>query len=129
MRRSLHVLSLCLTLAGLPFLAIAPALSAGDAAKGERTFNKCKACHSLEAGKNKIGPSLHGLFGRTAGTVEGFKYSQAMADSGVVWDEETISEYLADPKWFIPGNKMTFVGVRDEDDRQDVIAYLKGATK
>lgn len=129
MHRSLHVLSLCFVLAGLSLLADAPALAAGDAAKGQKTFNKCKACHSLEAGQNKIGPSLHGLFGRTAGTVEGYKYSQAMADSGVVWGEKTISEYLADPKGYIPGNKMTFVGVREEDERQDVIAYLKGATQ
>lgn len=129
MRLTVRVLSFALALAGLSLSAVAPASAAGDAAKGEKVFAKCKACHSLEAGQNKIGPSLHGVFGRTAGTADGFKYSPAMKDSGVVWDEKTISEYLADPKGFIPGNKMTFVGVRKDDERQDVIAYLKEATQ
>ena len=101
----------------------------GDAAKGEKVFNKCKACHTLEAGKNKIGPSLHGLIGRAAGTAEGFKYSDAMAGSGLTWDEATLDQYLADPKGFIPGNKMVFVGVKKDDQRADVIAYLKEATQ
>jgi cytochrome c len=120
-------------LAGIATLAVALALSAasalaeGDPAKGERVFAKCKACHTLD-GKNRVGPTLAGVFGRTAGKVEGFKYSDAMAGSGVVWDEETIEKYLENPKEFVPGNKMIFPGLKKEDDREDVIAYLKQAT-
>jgi cytochrome c len=106
-----------------------PALAEGDAAAGEKVFNKCKACHTVEAGKNKIGPSLHGVFGRKAGSVEGFKYSDAMKNAGVTWDEKTLDEYLAAPKSFIAGNRMMFAGLTKEDDRQNVIAYLKEATK
>jgi cytochrome c len=105
------------------------ALAAGDPAQGEKVFGKCKACHTLEAGKNKIGPSLAGLFGRTAGTVEDFKYSDAMKASGIVWDEAALDNYLADPKKAIPGNKMVFPGLKKEEDRQNVIAYLAEATK
>ncbi len=98
---------------------------AGDPAKGEKVFKKCKTCHALEAGKNKIGPTLAGVMGRAAGGAEGFKYSDAMAASGIVWDEAAVDAYLADPKGFIPGNKMTFAGLKKEDDRANVIEYLK----
>lgn len=108
----------------LALLASSPTL-AGDAEKGKKVYNKCKACHSLEPGKNKIGPSLAGIVGRTAGTVEGYKYSKAMADSGIVWDDANLDAYLTKPKDFMPGNKMTFAGIKKEDQRQDVIAYLK----
>lgn len=110
-------------------LAAAPAYADGDAAAGEKVFKKCKTCHTLEAGKNRVGPTLAGVFGRTAGTLEGFKFSKAMTESGVVWDETTIAEYVADPKGFMPGNKMTFPGVKDEADRANLIAYLKEAAK
>ena len=116
------------TLFALVFAA-GPALADGDAKAGKKVFNKCKTCHALEAGKNKLGPSLNGIFGRKAGAVEGFKYSQAMLDSGVVGDEATIEAYLAKPKEYIPGNKMVFVGLKKEDDREDVIAYLKQAAQ
>jgi cytochrome c len=109
-------------------LMVAPAFAAGDAAKGEKVFAKCKACHTTEAGKNRVGPSLAGVFGRTAGTVEGFKYSDAMKNSGVVWDDETVSKYLESPKGFIAGNKMAFPGLKNQQDRDDVIAYLRQAT-
>ncbi|GAB4376645.1 MAG: cytochrome c family protein [Kiloniellaceae bacterium] len=104
-----------------------PALAEGDAAKGEKVFNKCKACHTVEAGKNRVGPSLHNVVGRTPGTVEGFKYSKAMQEFGAshTWDEETLSAYLEKPKDLIPGNKMAFVGLNKAEDRADVIAYLK----
>ena len=121
---------------GIASLLIAGAVALGgqsalaqDAAKGEKVYRKCKACHSLEAGKKKVGPSLHGVFGRTAGTLEGFKYSKAMKESGIVWDGETISAYMADPKGYIPKNRMAFPGLKKEADRADLIAYLKEATK
>lgn len=97
----------------------------GDAAAGEKVFNQCKACHTVEAGKNRVGPSLHGVVGRKAGAVEGFKYSDAMQKSDVVWTPENLDKYLADPRGFIPGNKMAFAGVKKPEDRQNVIAYLQ----
>ena len=109
-------------------LSIGSASAAGDAAKGEKVFAKCKACHTTEAGKNRVGPSLAGLFGRTAGTVEGYKYSDPMKGSGIVWSDETVSQYLEAPKTFIPGNKMAFPGLKKPEDRDNVIAYLKEAT-
>ena len=125
--RKVGVLALGLMLTGSVALSSA-ALADGDAAKGEKVYRKCKACHALEAGKNKIGPSLHGVFGRKAGGVDGFKYSAAMAESGLVWDESTMDQYLANPKTFIPKNRMAFPGIKKEDDREDLIAYLKSAT-
>jgi len=100
----------------------------GDAEKGEKVFRKCKACHTVEDAKNKVGPTLQGVIGRTAGTVEGFKYSDAMKEAGaggMVWTEENIAMYLEKPKDFIQKNKMAFVGLKKESDRADVIAYLK----
>ena len=110
-------------------LAAGGAVAEGDAALGEKVFKKCKACHSLEEGKKKIGPSLHGLFGSTSGTVEGFKYSSAMVEAAIVWDETTIDAYLADPKGYIPKNKMAFPGLKKEEDRANVIAHLLEATQ
>jgi cytochrome c len=115
--------------AGVIALASHGALAAGNAEKGAKVFRKCKACHSLEAGKKKIGPSLAGMFGRKAGMVDGFKYSKAMKESGIVWDEKSVSDYLANPKKFIPKNRMAFPGLKKEQDRADVIAYLLDATK
>ncbi len=102
-----------------------PAFADGDAAAGEKVFNKCKACHTLEEGKNKVGPSLHGVFGRKAGSVDGFKYSKAMTDFGVTWDEGELKKFLADPKGVVPGTRMTFAGLKKEDEIENVIAYLK----
>jgi cytochrome c len=117
-----------LLVAGALALAGQSAL-AQDAAKGEKVYKKCKACHALEAGKKKVGPSLAGIFGRTAGSVEGFKYSKAMAGSGIVWDDKTMDEFLTKPKKVVPKNKMAFAGLKKEADRANLIAYLKEATK
>jgi cytochrome c len=97
----------------------------GDAAKGEKVFGKCKTCHEIATAKNKVGPTLQGVIGRKAGTVEGFKYSEAMTGSGVTWDAATIAEYVAKPKEFIAGNKMAFVGLKKEDEIEDLVAYIQ----
>lgn len=120
-----RIVTLACALAAVTTLMSASAFADGDADKGKKVYNKCKACHTLDAGKNRIGPSLHGIMGRAAGTVDGFKYSSAMTESGITWDEESLSKYLEDPKGFIPGNKMAFPGLKKEDDREDVIAYIK----
>ena len=115
-------------LAGAP----AGALAAGDPAKGEKLFKKCAACHSLEAGRKKVGPSLHGVIGRTAGTAEGYRYSKAMTaygQSGVVWGEDTLNIYLEAPRKVVKGTKMSFPGLKTAQDRADVIAYLKKAAQ
>lgn len=110
-------------------LSAAGAQAAGDVEAGKKAFAKCKACHQLDAGKNGVGPSLAGVFGRKAGTVEGFKYSDAMKAKAVTWNEETIAAYIADPKGYIPGNKMVFPGIKKESELADIVAYLKSATK
>jgi len=110
------------------FSASAASHADADVAKGEKIFKRCAVCHALEPGKNKLGPSLSGVFGRTSGSVEGFRYSKAMAGAGIVWTEETISAYLENPRTYVKGNRMSFAGLRKEQDRVDLIAYLKTAT-
>jgi cytochrome c len=95
-----------------------------DPDAGAKVFNKCKACHTVDEEKNKVGPHLVGIIGRPAGSVEGFKYSDAMADSGIVWEDETLTAYLKDPKGYVPGNKMVFVGLKKDEDIADLLAYL-----
>lgn len=95
-----------------------------DIKKGKTVFKKCKACHTVKEGKNRSGPSLYGIVDAQAGSVEGFNYSKAMAESGLVWDAETLAGFLADPKATVPGNKMSFPGLRKEADIANVIAYI-----
>jgi cytochrome c len=103
------------------------ALADGDPTKGAQIFKKCQVCHSIEKGVNKIGPSLHGVYGRKAGTLEGYNYTDAMKNSGFTWDEATLDKYLVNPRKVVPGTRMVFVGLPKEQDRLDVIAYLKQA--
>ncbi|MBU1212088.1 MAG: cytochrome c family protein [Alphaproteobacteria bacterium] len=114
------------TLLAVAMIAAVPTLAAaeGDAAAGEKVFRKCKACHTADEAKNKVGPHLVGIVGRKAGAVEDFKYSDAMKNSGLTWDEATLKEYLADPKAKIPGNKMIFAGLKKAEDLADIVAYL-----
>lgn len=108
--------------------ATAPSFAEGDVKKGERVFKKCKACHSMVAGKKGLGPSLAGVMGRTAGTMEGYKFSKAMAASDVVWTKETMAEYLKKPRAFIKGTKMTFPGIKGAKGPAqitDLIAFLE----
>ena len=121
---------LALSLVAALAVASGPALAGPDAAKGKKVFAKCKACHALTKGKNKIGPSLYGLFERKARTAPGFKrFSPAIKKSGIVWNAETLEKYLAKPRDFIEGNRMPFAGLKKNADRDNLIAYLEKATK
>ncbi|MBM3522171.1 MAG: c-type cytochrome [Alphaproteobacteria bacterium] len=112
--------------AALGMLGLASAALATGHEAGERAFKKhCATCHTVEAGKNRVGPSLHAIYGRPAGKVDGFKYSEANAKSGAVFDDKYLETYLTDPKAAMPGNKMVFNGVRNEGERQAIIEYLK----
>jgi len=107
------------------------AAQSGDAAKGERLFNQqCKTCHTVEkGGRNGIGPNLFGVFGRKAGTAEGFAASDEIKKSGIVWDDKAMAEYLHDPKAKIPDTKMVFAGIKRQEQLDDMLAYLKKATQ
>jgi cytochrome c len=102
---------------------------AADADAGKKIFVRCQACHNIDKPQNKIGPTLHGVIGRKSGSVEDFKYSDAMKNANVEWNDDTLDKYLADPKGFIPGNRMAFPGLKKEEDRQNVIAYVEQASK
>jgi len=97
----------------------------GDPVKGKKVFNKCRACHTLEAGRNKIGPSLAGIMGKEAGKAEKFRYSKAMLESGLVWDDATMTSFLTKPKAVLKRTKMAFPGIRKPADIENLIAYLK----
>ena len=116
-----------IVLAVLGFMGLSTSSYAQDAENGAKVFKKCMACHAIDD-KNKIGPSLMGIVGRKAATVEGFKYSDAMlakAAEGVVWDEATLAAFLPDPKAFVPGTKMVFPGLKKPEEVTDLIAFLK----
>ncbi|MGQ3297310.1 c-type cytochrome [Reyranella sp.] len=99
----------------------------GDVAKGAQIYQRCLACHSLEY--NRSGPRHCGLFGRAAGSLPGFDYSKAMKATGIVWDEPTLDRFLENPLKTVPGTKMAYAGVKNEQERTDLIAYLKHATR
>ena len=109
---------------GLALVSSGPVLAA-DIKAGEKVFKKCKACHYADREKHKTGPHLVNLIGRTAGSLEDYKkYSKAMKASGIVWNEETLTDYLRAPKKYIKGTKMAFVGLKKDADIENVIAYL-----
>jgi cytochrome c2 len=102
----------------------------GDAAAGKMVFDRCKICHAIEPGQaNAVGPNLHGIFGRKAGTWDDFSYSDAMKKSGIVWNDATLAKYLKDPSGFIPDNKMAFPGIKSDKDITDLLAYLHQAAQ
>jgi cytochrome c2 len=105
-------------------LVTSAAMAEGDPLAGKRVFAKCAICHTAEPGKNKIGPSLFNLIGRPAGSASGYTYSQAMHDLNKIWDTAVLDEYLAAPKAMVPGTKMTFPGIANKQERDDIIAFL-----
>jgi cytochrome c len=124
----------CSALLAAALFCTVPALADGDAAAGKTVFNKCMPCHDALTDKNKIGPSLHGVFGRTAGTLESYasKYSANMKEAGaggLVWDDTNLTAYLHNPKEVIPKGKMAFPGLKQDADVANVIAYLKADPK
>jgi cytochrome c len=120
--RHLVVLTAAATLA-----AAGMARADGDAARGEKKFEECAACHKIERSDDSVGPSLHGVFGRKAGTLADFRYSPAMKRSGITWSAPTIDTFLADPQKVVSGNRMPYAGLADASDRADLIAYLQKA--
>ncbi len=112
------VLTTVLMLSALPALA-------GDPKAGAQVFKKCQACHAVgEDAKNKVGPELNGLFGRPAGSIPDYNYSDPMKNSGIVWSQETLAEYIANPKAMVPGTAMAFVGLKRPKEIEDIIAFL-----
>ena len=100
-----------------------------DAAAGEKVFALCRSCHVLDEGVNRVGPSLYNIVGRASGTVPGFSYSDANKNSGVTWSTDVLFEYLEDPKGFMPGTKMAFPGIKNAQDRANLVAYLESTKK
>lgn len=128
----LRIIAHAVTAAGLLALGSTSALAAipaGNPAHGAVVFHQCQLCHVIAAGQNRVGPSLHGVVGRHSGIVPGYTYSSANKNSGIVWTEDKLFAYLEDPRAYVPGTKMSFAGLKNPQDRADVIAYLKTAAK
>ena len=112
-----------------PFAALPAPYNTADYARGRRTWKLCQSCHiTAEGGGNLVGPNLHGLFGREAGTLEGFAYSPALQEADFIWTPDKVDHWLENPRTFLPGNRMTFAGVRKPDDRLAVVVYLMSET-
>ena len=119
----------CVVLASLSAILTRTASgAAADPEKGKTAFQKCAACHSVDDTKSD-GPRLKGVFGRKAASLDDYRYSAAMTRSEIVWDAKTLDAYIADPQGYIRGNRMTFSGISDPEERADLIAYLEQATK
>ena len=121
--------TLLLLAVGLALTLGNTAASAADVEAGKKVFKKCKACHSLKAGKKKVGPSLHGVIGDKSAQMKGYKYSKAMKKADITWDDATLDAYLTKPKKFLKGTKMSFAGLKKKKDRDNVIAYIKATAK
>ena len=118
-----NLFALAIILAPLA-LTTTPALAENDAAAGARVFNRCKACHSIDAERRSpVGPNLSGVLGRAAGTLEGFRYSNAMKAKDIDWTEENLRAFLASPRTFVPGTRMGFGGLRNTEQIDNLIAY------
>jgi cytochrome c len=102
-----------------------PSFADGNAQNGLKVFNKCKACHDIATGANRVGPTLKGVVGRKSASVADYTYSEAMTAKNVIWDEATLAVYLPDPKAFVPGTKMAFAGLKKPEDVADIIAFLE----
>ena len=115
-----------LVIAALAVAAFTGQTRAQDAAAGEKVYVQCRACHQIgETAKNGVGPLLNGLFGRKSGTIEGYTYTDANKNSGITWDEATFAEYIKDPRAKMPGTKMIYAGLKDEQRIKDLTAFLK----
>jgi len=115
-----------LAVAGAVIVASASGVLAQDLAAGETSFKKCLPCHSVGAdAKNKVGPVLNGLEGRKSGTIEGYTYTDANKNSGITWDEAVFRDYIKDPRAKIPGTKMVFAGIKNDNEVSSLWAYLK----
>jgi cytochrome c len=120
--------------AGLAFalalvMATRPSDAGGDAGRGQKFYEECIACHSLERGVHGIGPSLHGVFNRRAGELSDYRYSPALKRSGIVWTADTLDAFIADSQQFLPANRMPYAGMPNTADRADLIAYLQQVAK
>jgi cytochrome c len=122
----MYFLTLVGAVLSFSLIVISSARADGDPARGAEIYRRCMACHSFE--HDLVGPHHAGLFGRKAGSVEGFNYSPAMRNSGIVWNEATLDVFLTNPQARVPGSYMTFAGLPDDTERADVIAFLKQAT-
>jgi cytochrome c len=119
-------MTLRLSLLALSLALMTTDAMAQDAAVGEKSFNKCRACHQVgETAKNTVGPIQNGLFGRKSGMVAGYNYSDANKNSGLTWDDQVFTDYIKDPKGKIPGTKMSFAGIKNEQEIKDLTAFLK----
>ena len=113
----------------LVLVVVAVPAFAQDAARGQKLFDECAACHALERNTQSVGPDLHGVFGRKAGTLEDFRYSPALKRSNITWSAKTLDAYIADPQKAVPQNRMPYAGMPEARDRADLIAYLLEAFK
>ena len=117
-----HLIAVC----AAAVIAATASFAQADVAAGKKVFKKCKACHTVnKGGKKRIGPNLFGIVGRKAGMSEGFKYSKAMKNSGIMWDDANLDGFIKKPRKFMKGTKMSFGGIKKEQQRKDLIAYLK----
>jgi cytochrome c len=127
MNRVQSIAMVILTLIVLPYRATA---EPGDATRGERIYRACVACHSLERNRNMTGPSLAEIWNRKSGSLPSFpRYSPALEAAGIIWNDDTLDEWIKDPQHFIPGNTMTFPGIKSAQQRADLLAFLKDATR